>query len=132
MKNERLSKLQKWILINCYRVTILRDRSNLKLKSIKHNTHVNHDYDFYKEDIYMDFYNLEIDPNKMCNESVAHFVSNEKSGVAWVSVHRVLKLLKDKGLIDYFKPLGDAYSTHITLTDEGINVAESLIANDKK
>jgi hypothetical protein len=30
MSEQRLSKLQKWILENCYRVTVLFDRSNLK------------------------------------------------------------------------------------------------------
>jgi hypothetical protein len=30
MAENRLSKLQKWILINCYNVTVLHDRSGLE------------------------------------------------------------------------------------------------------
>jgi hypothetical protein len=30
MSEQRLSKLQKWILVNCYKVTVLFDRSSLK------------------------------------------------------------------------------------------------------
>lgn len=131
MSKQRLSKLQKWVLINCYKVTVLKDRNDLQLKKIKNNTHINHDDDFYKEDIYMGYFNLEIDSSKTCFESVAHFVESYNSHTAWVSTCRVLKLLRDKGLIVFYSPLG-TYSTHVILTDGGKAVAEFLIDKDNK
>lgn len=111
---------------------MLKDRNDLKLKKIKNNTHINHDDDFYKEDIYMNYFNLEIDSSKMCFESAAHFVESYNSHTAWVSTCRVLKLLRDKCLIYFYKPMGDAYSTHVILTDGGKTVAKFLIDKDKK
>ena len=85
MSEQRLSKLQKWILENCYRVTVLLDRTDLKeLKNAgssykcrdcaktresisvskkltylcKKDGRSCHYFNFYKEDILLSFFML--------------------------------------------------------------------------
>ncbi len=162
MSERRLSKLQKWILENCFKVTVLLDRSGLKeLKNIrdawncracpKTAENVIRDcgdtvtyicgsaqafhcfyFDFYKEDVLLSFFSLIPDNDINHYERVQHFRDSPDYAKAHVTLHRSIKSLMEKGLIFTWKRSSDE-SLAISLTGEGMKkAAELLNINDFK
>jgi len=118
MAKERLSKLQKWILLTCYRVSILKNRDGLKEMDFGF---LNKKEIFFQEDVLFNYFNLQKDDNKVTNLKVIHFKRTSESNKAYVTLFRSLKNLEEKGLIENFTPLS-AYSKQIHLTDKGIEL----------
>ena len=152
MSKQRLSKLQKWILEHCFRVTILLDRTTLKrLNNIgssrkcwdcsKTNESVRLKIEqdmitprcvkdgsictyfwFYKEDILLSFFSLKPNNDITHFSRVQHFYDSSDYAKAHVTVHRSINNLGDKGLVS----CGSVYredSLCIWLTDDGIQTS---------
>lgn len=126
MVKERLSKLQKWILLRCYEKTINEDRSNLTLLqswnykySIKPEEHKDHEIYWkylFRAEILLDYFKCEPDKYKFCSNRHQHFKG--KNNKEQVILTNSLSNLEKKGLINilvgtYFRWFG------ITLTDKG-------------
>ena len=156
MSEQRLSKLQKWILENCFKVIVLLDRSGLKeLKNVgtswrcrectkssesveterKYSfiTHkcVKSDYDcpyfdFYKEDVLLSFFLLPPNNGIIHINRVQHFHDSPDYAKAHVTLHRSINNLVDKGFIFTFSTFKE-YSVQIHLTDKGMEKAVELL-----
>jgi hypothetical protein len=156
MSAQRLSKLQKWILENCFRVTVLFDRTTLKTLNAVGNSRKcreclktkesvrlikgRHtlDYEclkegfscsyfvFYKEDILRSFFSLPPDNMKSHFSRVQHFHDSSNYAKAHVTTLRSISSLADKGLIYACKVFRED-SVTISLTDEGMNKAAELL-----
>ena len=154
MADRRLSKLQKWILENCFRVTILLDRTALRplqncRDSIKcdscdmrsaaslqrgmYNNITAYCAEpglpcrrclFYREDVLLNYFGLVPDNSKRSFIRVQHFHDGPDYSAAHVTLSRSLKNLKEKGLI-YLWRVEDE-SQRIFLTDHGVSQAAEL------
>ena len=153
MSEQRLSKLQKWILENCYRVTVLLDRTALKelknagtsrkcgdcaktAESVKPKKNLdylcNKDgrpcsyFYFYKEDILLSFFLLTPKNDIVHINRVQHFHDSHDYKKAHVTTHRSIKSLIKKGYISAYSVFRE-YSMQIHLTDKGIEKAAELL-----
>lgn len=159
MAEQRLSKLQKWIIINCFKVNVLLDRTGLKdltnyecgssfnkfecpNKIKKERTMYNgiankcgsnycEAFNLYKEDILLSYFNLEQKYKKyyMLGYRVEHFKGDKENNKAYVTLHRSLKNLWEKDLAYTWKPSSEC-SLQICLTDKGNQVAMQLLNID--
>ena len=95
MASQKLSKLQKWILINCYRVTMLNDRARLKpLKTVAPEDLCR----FWRYDVLLSWYNLESSYQNIFLS--AHRMKESRDYYsAQAALIRSLKNLHDKGMI---------------------------------
>ena len=155
MSEHRLSKLQKWILENCFRVTVLLDRAALKklnhigdsrkcktcpktkeevrLSRNQHNALQHRCGDgfcpyfcFYKEDVLLSYFSL-IPNNDMAHFSrVQHFHDSPDYSKAHVTVHRSINGLIDKGFVYTWNTFPEN-SQEICLTDDGVRKAAELL-----
>jgi len=155
MSERRLSKLQKWILENCFRVTVLLDRSTLKklnnidnsreckacpktgenvrLSRNQHNA-LQHRcgngycpyFEFYREDILLSFFMLTPNNDIAHFSRVQHFYDSPGYAKAHVTVHRSIKSLIEKGLIYTWNAFPEN-SQEICLTDDGVKKAAELL-----
>ena len=96
MARLKLSKLQKWILINCYRVTEQNDRTRLKpLKTVAPGNLAC----FWRYDVLLSWYNLE-----SSYQGIFLSVHRMKECPAYYSAQaaliRSLNNLHDKGMIN--------------------------------
>jgi len=117
MANERLSKLQKWILANCYRMTVLYD--NTKLLALSGRTAPDDKYAFFRDDILLSYFNLK-PSRRHAFLHVHHSKESKKYYSAQVSVSRTLKNLYAKGYIIEWQ------TNNIILTNRGKEKARSL------
>jgi len=125
MSKRRLSRLQKWIIENCFRVTIMQDRSSLKEIKDKKNPQ-----NFYKEDILLSFFLLTPNNSRLHSNRSQHFYDSPNYAKAHVSVHRSIVNLIQKGYV-YTSDVGGESSVQIYLTGDGIKrAAELLSVND--
>ena len=156
MSERRLSKLQKWILENCFKVTVLLDKTDLKeLHKVGHAlkckdcsktrecVRINHNnatlcgkdgfhcpyFEFYKEDILLSFFLLTPNNDITHFNRVQHFYDSPDYTKAHVTVHRSIKSLAEKGYIYPMKVFRED-SLQIHLTDEGIKKAAELLKID--
>ena len=126
MSEQRLSNLQKWILVNCYKITVLRERTDGELarcdyfdKSrcrdnvIPHTSHPNlYDcktrgyegvprvctaFEFTQNDIYRNYYRLELSRRKALFADTVYFKHTPDSDKIYNSTMRTMKSLKEKG-----------------------------------
>ena len=153
MAEQRLSKLQKWILINCYKVTILKQLEDTTIvrcryynkekcteyttphKSIKHayicvkKPEVN-DYtdclafQFTQFEIYYYYFKLKLSEQKTSNDYTIYFEHNQDSEKVYISTSRSLKNLCKKDLINCYKI---DRTKIIVLTDFGVKTAKRLL-----
>ena len=158
MADQRLSKLQKWILENCFRVTILLDRAELKpLQNcrdsykctscdIQNAASLERDSNnvifancigsgqscfrsvFYREDVLLSYFGLASDNAKCSFFRVQHFRDSPDYAKAHATLSRCLKNLVEKGLI-YLWRVEDE-SQRICLTEKGIIIAAELAKTD--
>ena len=156
MSERRLSKLQKWILENCFRVTVLLDRTALKeLNSItrsyqckacpktnesvrieKQSSLITHQclkdgydcpyFEFYKEDVLLSYFLLTPNDDKAHINRVQHFHDSDDYAKAHVTAHRSINGLVEKGLV-YAWSIYREDSLKISLTDEGMKKAAELL-----
>jgi hypothetical protein len=118
MASERLSKLQKWILTECYRATVLKDRTGLKpLSGIPEHL----DNLFWRYDAYVSFFGLE-SSRRSALVYVHHVSKSKEYDSAQVTLSRSLASLYDKGYIEDPK---DMYT--ISLSPKGAEKAEELL-----
>ncbi|MCL2774904.1 MAG: hypothetical protein FWD71_16380 [Oscillospiraceae bacterium] len=96
MAKERLSNLQKWILVNCYRMTVLRD--NTKLSPLSGRNSPDDKYIFFRDDILLSYFNLK-SSRKGTFLEVHHFRESKAYYGAQAAVSRTLKNLQEKGYI---------------------------------
>ena len=95
MIKPKLSKLQQWILINCYRVTVLNDRTKLKpLKTIAPGNLSR----FWRYDILLSWYDLESSYQNIFL-SVHRMRESRNYYTAQAALIRSLNNLHDKGMI---------------------------------
>ena len=156
MSEQRLSKLQKWILENCFRVTVLSDRTNLKKlnntggsrkckdcsktsASVRLERESNSifahcvkdnnicDYfEFYREDILLSFFLLKPNNDIAHFSRVQHFHDSPDYAKAHVTANRSINNLIGKGLICTWSVFRED-SIKICLTDEGMTKAAELL-----
>ena len=153
MSIQRLSKLQKWILENCFRVTVLLDRTMLKeLHNVGHSRKCldcpktsksvrlakNHTYlcakdghscsyfVFYKEDVLLSFFLLTPNNDITHFNRVQHFHDSPDYTKAHVTAHRSINSLVEKGLVYAWNTFRED-SLIISLTDDGIKKAAELL-----
>ena len=156
MSGQRLSKLQKWILQNCFKVTILLDRTGLKslkntsnswkcrecsepgesVQAERMNIIITHKcvnsgsacqyFYFYKEDILLSYFLLPPNNGIVHINRVQHFHDSPDYAKAHVTLHRSMNNLVDKGLIFTFSTFRE-YSEQIHLTDKGMEKAVELL-----
>lgn len=137
MKTERLSRLQKWILIMAYRKTILLDNSGLTLlerwdyhsKSIYNQKQ---EFDekqglyweyLFRSEVLLDYFQRETDKGKSGLGSLHRFKG--KGNKEQVTLTNSLYNLKAKNLIKVFD--GEFVRWQgIQLTQKGIDVAQNL------
>jgi hypothetical protein len=149
MAAQRLSKLQKWILVNCYNVTILKERkdkalarcfhynsfttcsdkvtpflNNPNVLKCKSNSHYCSAYTFTQMDIYFYYYGLQSSKERQAysNQGI-YFIHTPESDKIYQTTSRSLKNLRDKGLIQYIRWEG---ISAVHLTDIGKATAEKL------
>ena len=156
MSEQRLSKLQKWILENCFKVTVLLDRTSLKaLKNIagsrkcrecsKINENVKSEkngvfivnkcanggnyctyFEFFKEDILLSFFMLPPNNDITHFSRVQHFYDSPDYAKAHVTLHRSINNLIEKGFIKTMSVFQED-SVQIHLTDKGMEKAVELL-----
>ena len=153
MSEQRLSKLQKWILENCFKVTVLLDRTELKalknagtswkcreclktgenVRLTKHQTHLCKNdgficpyFNFYKEDVLLSFFMLTPRNDIIHINRVQHFHDSPDYSKAHVSVHRSIKNMIDKEFVYTLNDFTE-YSLQICLTNKGITKAAELL-----
>ena len=156
MSEQRLSKLQKWILENCFRVTVLLDRTTNEIPNgitrrkcracAKTNESVLTGkaenggitqrcakdgyfcqyFDFYKEDILLSYFKLPPDNGKAHINRVQHFHDSPDYAKAHVTVHRSIESLSRKGLV-YTLSVFREDSQEIHLTSNGLKKAAELL-----
>ena len=144
---QRLSKMQKWILINCYKITVLKERVDKelsrcekfdayscrdKVKKIpdcyeykcKTEKYLCTAFMFSQIDVYRNFYKMESSLKRQRDISDGfRFVHTSDSDKIYQTTFRSLRNLKEKGLIYYYKW---ECVTNIYLTPEGVIAAEKL------
>ena len=118
MAKERLSSLQKWILVNCYRMTILRD--NTKLSPLSGRNSTDDKYIFFRDDILLSYFNLKSSKKGTFLE-VHHFRESEAYYSAQAAVSRTLKNLQEKGYICEMQ-----IYDRVILTEKGKEKAKEL------
>ena len=122
MATERLSKLQKWILIQAYKKTICYDNSNLELPQYYqyHNDHLkdkNNEYWQYlfRAEVLLNYFKLETGHDHFSIKQHPFKGNNNKEHVV---LTRSLQNLYNKGLIDITTwPFGKRQG--IKLTEKG-------------
>jgi len=129
---ERLSKLQKWILINCYRKTIEKD--NTKLTLLRGYSYRNSELDslywtyLFRTEILLDYFKCKPDNEKWTNQKNQHFIGRNNS--AQVSTTNTLKNLEKKGLVSWMSAVYSGWQG-ITLTEKGREISLLLISKPK-
>jgi hypothetical protein len=119
MASERLSGLQKWIIVNCYQMTVLLD--NTKLLPLSGRNSPYDRYVFFRDDILLTYFNLKAS-KKYTFLKVHHFKENKEYYNAQTSVSRTLKNLHDK------KYIYNCQSVNcIELTTKGKEKAKELL-----
>ena len=153
MSEKRLSNLQKWILVNCYKVTVLRERSEKELTRCSYfnrekcrdnvTPHASHQniytcktrayegvplfctaFEFTQNDIYRYYYRLELSRRLAIYSDTVYFKHTPDSDKIYNSTMRTLRNLKEKGVILYSNSDG---AKPIILTDVGRTTAEKLL-----
>jgi hypothetical protein len=118
MGGKRLSKLQKWILVNCYRMTVLRD--NTKLLPLSGRNAPDDRYVFFRDDILRSYFALK--PSRRDTFlKVHHSKENKEYYSAQASLSRTLKNLHEKGYI-----IGYMVYYYVELTEKGKEKAQEL------
>ena len=129
MANERLSKLQKWILEQTYKLEVLHNSSVVgKTNGFYHRLAVSgdaiwanhsHMYRYFEPWIYEHYYQL----SPKYGDNQQNLKDYRK---AHVTVHRAINNMEDKGLIDVTR-----YHTYKMknwgLTEKGLILAEQLL-----
>jgi len=106
----RLSKLQKWILLNCYRKTLLKDDTTIKESKFNKNSKTYYNY-LFRAEIYYSYFNIkkyEKVPDKYR-----------------VICSRTTNNLERKGMVQVYEGLCSRW-IGIKLTDKGINIVKKL------
>jgi len=153
MSEKRLSNLQKWILVNCYRVTVLRERADRELARCDYfnqekccdnvTSHPSHPniyncktrgyegvplactaYEFTQNDVYRNYYRLELSRRLAIYTDTVYFKHTSESDKIYNSTMRTLENLKEKGFIIYSTSNG---AKTIILTNTGKTVVEKLL-----
>ena len=122
MSKEKLSDLQKWILVNCYRMTILHD--NTQLLPLSGRNAPDDKYVFMRDDILLSYFNLK-PGRKRTFLKVHHFRENREYYSAQATLSRTLKNLHEKGYI-----VGMQIYYNIELTEKGKEKARELNVNE--
>ena len=130
----RLSKLQKWILVQTYKKTVLFDRSNLKLLSHWNANFRIKKIDNDKTDLYwkylfraevlLNYFNCITDNEKYGFQRFHHFKG--RNNKEQVTLTRSLSNLHDKGLIKIWDGVHSSWQG-ITITETGQEKALMLI-----
>lgn len=156
MKKERFSNLQKWIIIECFKVTVLLDRSDLKelnglsnrckycrnkdnitkkrsiqnkiLYYCNNGQHHTEYYYFYREDVLLSYFKLEPDNFRDTFRKKQYFKGSKDNNKAYVSLGRSIKNLTDT---DYLYSFDDYDGIRIDLTDKGKEKAMELLDLDR-
>lgn len=111
MANERLSKLQKWILDESYKLNVLHDESTVK-NTAEPAWRRDIPYAFYEHWVYEFFYHI-----RNTRSAISHTDEYRKAHVA---VCRSIRNMEEKRLIKVTRYLG--YNrTHWTITEKGMN-----------
>lgn len=156
MKKQRFSKLQKWIITECFKVTVLLDRSNLKklnglssrckhcrnkenitkkrnaANNIIYYCNICKDYTeyykFYREDILLSYFKLIPDNYRDTNRRKQYFRGSPINNKAYVSLGRSMKNLMNTG---YLYSFDDMDGIRVELTEKGKNKAIELLDLDR-
>ena len=155
MAAQRLSKLQKWILVNCYNTTVLKKRDdNVLIRCKDYDADVccdsvvpvagyKYTYDcnkkgsskksyncsafqFTQYEIYYYYYGMELSKLKTPTDFAVYFKHTPESEKRYINTSRSLKNLAEKGFIKCF--LNDRTKT-IILTESGIKTTEALLSS---
>lgn len=159
MAEERLSKLQKWIITNCFKVNVLLDRTGLEdlmnydcwgfdkfecpkniVKERNSNNLIDNyctkrmqdcsAFQFYKEDILLSYFKLEKNNNKSAECKTQHFKYTALNNKAYVTLYRSLENLQNKNLIFTWKIWKES-SLLIELSEKGREIALQLLNLDE-
>jgi hypothetical protein len=133
MSRNRLSKLQKWILIKCFKKTLLNDNSDLTILQAWSYRNSNWKDDkhywkyLYRSEILLDFFKCEPDRYKFAGQRNQHFKGTNNK--AQVTLTNSLSNLESKGLI---QTIVGVYSRWfgIILTEKGLLLTHNLIKSD--
>ena len=130
----RISKLQKWILKQAYKKTILYDRSelellsdwnmNFKIKEIDNDKTVLYWKYLFRAEVLLNYFNCETDKDKYTSTRFHHFKGDNNK--AQVTLTRSLHNLSDKGLIELWYGEGFPWQG-IRLTEAGQEKALMLM-----
>lgn len=126
MANQRLSRLQKWILTQCYQKTILKDVSEFKiLDAYKFQKRNKHYFSYlFRAEILLNYWNCESNNDKFTLQRYHHFRGN--SNKAQVSTTRSINTLEKNGLIIIREGLYIRWQG-IKLTEKGIEKSLMLM-----
>lgn len=131
----RISKLQKWILQECFKKTILLDNENLEIiqnfRSYHYtegNNEVKKDSWYWKylfrDDILLNYFNCETNNNKTPFQRLHHFKGNNNKAQATLT--RSLHNMRDKELIELWYGRGTQWQG-LVLTELGKEKAIKLL-----
>lgn len=156
MKKQRFGKLQKWIITECFKVTVLLDRSNLKklnglssrCKHCRNKENITKKrnaanniiyycnickastgyYCFYREDVLLTYFRLEPDNYRYPLMRKQYFKGSPDNNKAYVSLGRSLANLSETG---YLYSFDDMDGIRVELTDKGKEKAIELLDLDR-
>ena len=123
--NMRLSKLQKWILEQAYRKTVLQDNTGLTfLDGLKDNGTLYWRY-LFRQEVLLDYFNCKTNTARRPGLNSIHLFEGNNSK-AQVILTRSINNLEEKNLIEVYNGSYTRWQGLI-LTEEGKNKALMLI-----
>lgn len=126
MAAERLSALQKWILIKCYQKTIKRDNSGMTILMKYRDTSelpANYWEYLYRDEILADYYKYPGDENGHPWHHRKKHVFTGDTAAGRIATDRSLASLEEKGLIELYKCVLYGAWQGVKLTAAGIDKA---------
>ena len=133
----RISQLQKWILRQAFKKTILLDNTDLEViqnwKGWRYEEDIPKDNWYwrylFRDDILLNYFNCKTDTNKSPYQRLHHFKGDSNKAQATLS--RSLKNMYDKELIELWYGSGTRWQG-IVLTELGKEKAIPLLNIDEK
>lgn len=136
MAAERLSALQKWILVKCYQKTIERDNSGMtilaKYRGIETSELPDAYWQYlYRDEILADYYKYPEDEKGHAWHYRKKHVFTGDTAAGRIATDRSLASLDDKGLIELYKCVLYGAWQGVMLTDKGKEKALLLTSGHK-
>lgn len=122
MAAERLSELQKWILIKCYQKTIARDNSDMTIlmKYRGMNELPDNYWEYlYRDEILADYYKYPEDKSGHPWQGRKAHVFTGDTAAGRIATDRSIASLDEKGLIELYTSMMYGAWSGVKLTDKG-------------